>query len=393
MEMYTGIPPDAQIWSQMVAIQAAHLQMILPPTISMHGWEHTWVPQPANYEANSLGWPNPQCGQGLMYTQFDGGYRAFRKPTPKGQEAKNSVHMPSSYGPNREDAKGFPKELCTKLEAMLATEGEDCQSALAQMRNSVRELAMTDSGCRLVQAALIAACPKEAQVLAQEMRNHVPEAIKSPHANYVIQEIIQQLPTAGFIFIAEEMQKNAVMYSRHRYGCRVICRLLQHASTESCIVALVDEVLDHAVDLSQHSYGHHVMVSVLEHCGPRQRQRLVKSLQGDPLEGNLLRFAMSRNASFVIEKALECDDDLRKFIANELLLNVGTMVSLAQSLPGYFVLLALLKFNDDSAQLSKHYLETAPEHFQTTKYGRKLLEELGISGPASVQISAPTTTA
>merc|ERR1712060_360863 len=122
-------------------------------------------------------------------------------------------------------------------------------------------------------------------------------------------------------------------------GCRIMCRLLQHATSHNSVVALIDEVLDEAVFLCQHSFGHHVMETILEHCPPEQQKHVV-----DSIRRILPESVNNRNASFVIEKALsDCvDKDIRKAIAQELLYNSRNIDALANSLPGYSIIQELL---------------------------------------------------
>lgn len=254
--------------------------------------------------------------------------------------------------------------------------GEASAAALQRLRGSVRRQAFDAHGCRVVQLALQVADSHTAANLVQELHGHVRQAIGSPHANYVIQKVIEVMPTSLASFIAHELQGNGGLVARHRYGCRILCRLLEHSATDEETVRLVDEVLSESEDLCRHSFARHVMQSILEHGLPAQRKLVASALRND-----LLRNARNRNASYVIERALTyCDPSDRRALANELINSegrrTGGLVALAQNQFGSYVVRALLRQPGDPAWRTKGQLQSAVPQLQRTKYGQRLLEEL-----------------
>merc|ERR1719410_1170458 len=87
--------------------------------------------------------------------------------------------------------------------------------------------------------------------------------------------------------------------ARHRYGCRIFCRMLEYMERIPACVELFDDVLKEAAQLSRHQFGHYVMKSVLEYGQPQQRSCVVKALN---LEWSAL--ANHSHGSRVIQKAL-----------------------------------------------------------------------------------------
>merc|ERR1712151_1490082 len=106
--------------------------------------------------------------------------------------------------------------------------GDARTMAVDDVRGRVVKLAFDALGCRVVQLALEVVDRLTASGLAMELRGQVRQAIGSAHANYVVQKVVETQPTS-------------VAVTRHRYGCRILCRLLEHSASDPGTVALVDE--------------------------------------------------------------------------------------------------------------------------------------------------------
>lgn len=132
------------------------------------------------------------------------------------------------------------------------------------LRGQVWRLSRDAVGCRLVQEALELGS-KGVVDLAHELQGHVLEAVMCPNANYVVQKVVSHLSVAASSFVAWELQGNAVRAAKHRFACRIFCRLLEFCGTGPTS-QLVDEFLDAAEEnLCTHSFAHHVVQSILEH--------------------------------------------------------------------------------------------------------------------------------
>lgn len=152
----------------------------------------------------------------------------------------------------------------------------------------VWSLSREAQGCRQVQQALERAISDEdRQSLASELAGHVWEALRCPHANFVIQKCISTLrPQAAQFIIDEIMRGNASgdrssgasQAARHRYGCRILERLLEHCPPGQ-VERLVEEIINDSVSLAKHPYGNYVIQHLLEHGQPDQRRRVTKLLQ------------------------------------------------------------------------------------------------------------------
>jgi len=227
-----------------------------------------------------------------------------------------------------------------ELSANLDAGGDARTAALDEVRGHVREFSLDLVACRLVQKALSVASRSEANALVAELHGSVRVAIASPAGNYVIQKVVEVMPMTSIEFISAELEGVAVDMARHQYGCRVLCRMMEHhpGGTDST-ERLFDEVLQDSAALCCHCYGHHVIESVLEHGTCDQKHRIAVALQGD-----LFRNAKNRFASYVLRKALVfCTFAVQQEMANSLLNDVQKLSSIIENQNGCFVVKTLLR--------------------------------------------------
>merc|ERR1719159_1647470 len=158
-------------------------------------------------------------------------------------------------------------EACAELIEQLEAGGESHEAAIEAISGSVVDLAFDAAACRVVQKALETADVEVATALAQEMRGHIRDAIKCPHANHVVQKLLDNLPADRTTFVVEELLDFAVELSKHRYGCRIVSRAVKiHAGSYSCpeVLTLIDELLPETAELSRHTFAHYAVEAILE---------------------------------------------------------------------------------------------------------------------------------
>jgi hypothetical protein len=202
-----------------------------------------------------------------------------------------------TYGKSREQVIQFFKDN-------YLVEPQKSQGALLN-------LAFDKEGCRLVQCMLECADLDTTIVMHKELAPNVRDMAGSPHANYVVTKMIEVAPVESVGLIITHLRNHAEQIARHRYGCRIICRLLQRSFKDKDnpdipglpgLGGLVREVLGKAQALCCHIFAHHVIQSILENT-------LVDDDKHDifmALHGELTRCAQDRHASFVIQAALKC---------------------------------------------------------------------------------------
>jgi len=133
------------------------------------------------------------------------------------------------------------------------------------------------------QHALCIASPQEAVLLSSGLRGHVWRAVQSKHANYVVQAIVTALPIAKVNFVVEELIGFGDETARHRFGCRLLCRILEHFSqddetTWEQTCTLIDDVLSKVEDLCSDAFGSYVVRHVLEFGLPQHKHRVAQGI-------------------------------------------------------------------------------------------------------------------
>jgi hypothetical protein len=168
--------------------------------------------------------------------------------------------------------------------------------------------------------------------------------------------------------------------ARHRYGCRILSRLVEFDAEGEGTLALFAEILaSDVVKLCNHDYGHHVVNQIME-CGPPHlRMRIVGALAA---EGDVVHCAKQRNASQVIERGLRHgSQEDRTLLAAFLLAQPASFGALVCHVYGVHVARALLQLPPGPmAHRAMVGLQRAAGCARTWKdrYGQQLLREMGL---------------
>jgi len=190
-------------------------------------------------------------------------------------------------------------------------------------------------------AALEASTDDEERILLlRDLRGHIHEASRDPQANYVLQKCICLCKPSQLQFVIDEIAcKNArsvTMVARHKYGCRIIQRLLEHCSQEQTNVlaqALLTET--EAMDTCCHMFGNYAMQHLYEYGTVEHRRRLVILLIQN------LACAADTHLCTVIGKVLAMGDYDDKYALAQAVYNTpGLVASMANTKPGQFALRA-----------------------------------------------------
>jgi hypothetical protein len=266
---------------------------------------------------------------------------------------------------------------CAALSALLNAGGSDCEFALEAIRGRVVEFSFHALACRVVQLALSVCGKRAAMGLVQELRGYVRSCIGSPSANYVIQKVIEVMPASVVEFISAELLDAGVQTARHKFGCRILCRLLEHHATQAAADGqgftsrLIDGVLDNVGDLCVHHYGHHVVESAIEHGSADHQQKIAAVLQKQ-----ILRYSTNRYGSHVVRKALLlCPPHDQQQMVSVLTSSADNVSKLADNHFGAFVLRVLLKMSERTAGEVHSMLRAAPASSSSCKKARRVLRE------------------
>jgi len=298
-------------------------------------------------------------------------------PAKPGFESNVSTMLPSvdcsgacSDAGSESDGDEDVAEACAELIAQLKAGGEARTAAIEALEGSIDELAFDAAACRVVQAALELADEDIAVSLAHELKGHVRAAIHSPHANHVVQKMIDVLPPCHTTFVVEEILGAAAEIARHRFGSRVLCRLVLRQPRDSA-VHLINELLEDATEFCRHSFAHYVIEAILDNGSPANIHTIALSLSSD-----IVRSAKNRSGTHVVERALlRCSLADRSDMMMELFQSADTLVALVENQFGCHVAKSLVRTPGPHLRQALNFFEFAKPMLQQTKYGRRVLEE------------------
>ena len=268
------------------------------------------------------------------------------------------------------------EERKRKLICQLEAGGELLRGAVSGLRGHVPRMALEIHSCRVVQRALEVASASDKQALAKELHGHVCGSLASPHGNYVIQKIIEVLPVRTASFVAEELQGYAVGAAQHRFGCRILCRLVEHHLCDEAGSAatreLVDKLLCRADALICHCFARHVLEEILENGSDAHREALAETIACKPYT-----YAFSRVASYLVESAfVHCGEAEVDQIGTALMVDAESFIALAAHVCGSHVVRALIFSRAECAQGARQMILGAAALVGATKYGRRLLDKM-----------------
>jgi len=225
---------------------------------------------------------------------------------------------------------------------------------------------------RAAQLALQNATGNHATLLASGLQGHVRRAAQSKHANYVLQKIIEVMPMARAGFVVEELLGVAHETACHRFGCRLLCRILEHLSPDDwATLNLLDELLLNVEELCSHTFGSYVVRHILEFGLPEHRHRIARALLP-----HVAWHAKHRLASHVVEAALKtCSAEDQRALA-EVLVEEKHIAGLATHQFGRHVVRALLMLPGNIKNEAEHALKQVEGQIKHSRFGKSILQTL-----------------
>jgi len=187
---------------------------------------------------------------------------------------------------------------------------------LMWLKKALKQLALSEqqphhtSTCRIVQKALREARGEDRGMLFaellhgtdSELKAHVKELYESPQGNHVLSQAIDVSTYPQLIMIISALRGLGTTISKHRYGCRVMRRLLEHCGDrEEHIGELLDEIVLEADTLSNNGNGTYVIQAMLEYAPGRRKDVVLKLLP------RFAELASNRSGSLVVERLLSDD--------------------------------------------------------------------------------------
>jgi len=306
-----------------------------PRMLARHQAQNAWMYYATPNNKNRHVTVNPRARskdrKKQSYTVNDAAIHVVESADAKDREAK------------AKEVESKSQQRAQELVATMSAEGPErkklIESALAHARKDEIE-------SRAMQVALETLEEKgqsdDARDLAWGLKTHVEEAYKCKNANFLIEKIIIQMPGETANFVIEELLPTAVEAARHRYGCRILCRILEHMRGDKKS-QLVENILIDVKSLIRHNFGFHVIEHIVEFGSQKQQSIVAEALLAELPDG-----AKYRNASYLIEKVLKfCSDDVQHKIIHKVQQHLQ---ELATQKCGRYVVMELLKLPEGKSR-------------------------------------------
>lgn len=238
------------------------------------------------------------------------------------------------------------------------------------MLTRVWQCSTDKAGCREVQRALDEADPEICTVIAAELRGHVWEAVEHIHANYVLQKCVEILSSCGSQWIIEELvgcgKGSGVYLAKHRLGCRIFQRLLEHCTADQ-VKPLVDDLLSGDLEkLCAHPFANYVFQHLLEHGAEGQRRRLLAVLID-----NVEWMGTDHHAAAVVSQALHHGSpDEKAALGKALLDRPALLLQMATRRLGHETVQRLFQLQLPGQQKASDLLIANFAMLRSSKYGR-----------------------
>lgn len=242
------------------------------------------------------------------------------------------------------------------------------------LSGSVLAMSRDGRGCRAVQNAIQEAENDDAlEALAGELRGHVREMIRCPHGNHVMQKLILALRPASLQFIVDEILQAGVFgIARHKYGCRIVERLV-----ENCTARQIDPVVDALFTdfdvVSQSQYGHYVITHLLQNAEIHHRNRL-----REQIEKSVYALGVHAHGCAVLNVALNTgNSEERQRLAMKVSVHKEIVLQMAGTRHGHAAVKHMLPALPFEHRRDIEAVLAADTDLVTTRYGRLVVASIG----------------
>jgi len=187
----------------------------------------------------------------------------------QGATAPWSTFLPDHLRPKGVTAKVFEQTASKDLpvqQSDVKAQRSEYRALGVCVLGRVWEYSQDPIGCREVQYSIETADSNTLSKLVLELHPHVWDATCCPHANHVLQKCIVVLQPDELQFIVDVLMKErlAVQAARHKYGCRIVQRLIERCSSRQ-MEGLLRAIVTEAPLVSCHAYGNYVVQHILQH--------------------------------------------------------------------------------------------------------------------------------
>lgn len=257
-------------------------------------------------------------------------------------------------------------QISSSLIAQFRAGGQDQRDAIAQFVRFAFTSKVTSKAAQMILENI---SKNEAVAFASGLRGHIRNAVESKHANHVVQKITEVMPVSDASFVMDELTGFGLEVSRHVFGCRVLCRILEHLSaTDIKYAKLFEDVFTDLDALCADAFGSVVVRHLLEFGSPAHKHCIVEALLKD-IHG----YARHQIGSLVVEGALKhaSFEDQSSLVA-KILVQKDQLLIMATSRYGCHVARALLDMPGELKKESIKAFLPLNQQLKESRYGKSV---------------------
>lgn len=178
----------------------------------------------------------------------------------------------------------FGNYVVQKIIPQLNQMQKEC--VLEEFSDKIYGLSVHPYGCRVIQK--IMETMDCIEYIMKEIKDHVFGLIEDQNGNHVIQKYIEKSKDKSLIIQAFE--KNSVYLSTHRYGCRVIQRLLEFCDKEN-VKRILNILITNLGSLVNDQYGNYVIQHMLTVSDKEDKDKVIAKIINDCYELSKYKFS------------------------------------------------------------------------------------------------------
>jgi len=190
---------------------------------------------------------------------------------------------------------------------------EEPKSEGGRLPGELLQLAFAgDAESRFAQLELMQMSPELACEVAKDL--NVEAAIRSPHANYFLQTLLTAHREVAVEVLEGQLQRKAHWAARHRFGCRVFCRLAEISEPGSVAEKILLRLLSEGgTELAFKEFARHVVITCLGSGSSALVEKALEIARSEPWN-----LAGSRWGRLLLEKAIEVDTSLAQELGSDM---------------------------------------------------------------------------
>jgi hypothetical protein len=252
-------------------------------------------------------------------------------------------------------------EVCSRvIEALTPDDAAMAERILDWLLPHLLPLATSQHATHVLQKLIrVLDCRGNERLVTALAGSAIQPYYESKWANWVLATLVEVTPVSSLGHIVRRIvEQGPVNVAMHRFGCRLLERLIESGAEEDIMTDLVDPLICAAPGLAEHKNGNFVMQSLMEHGTENHRKGLLRNLL--PSLPWLASLKTSSNVAQVLLRFSDQDEQLD--IANAFLGSEAfPLEQLAASRFGSFVVEDLLAIAGEISGKIQDRLDKKPK--------------------------------